>query len=107
MDGKQIDAEEMRKVAEVIRASLPKGLGFCLITFETGTSDTPSNYISNCEREDMIKHLRETAETLEKNREFNTPEPGSTLKCVDCELKLPDTFAIRSIGCPNCGGVLM
>ncbi|MNL60263.1 hypothetical protein D3C87_1840610 [compost metagenome] len=104
---KQIDAEQMRKLGNVIKNNLPTGLGFCVMTFETGNTDTPSNYLSNCEREDMIKHLKETAERLERNKDFSTPEPEKTLQCVECDLKLPDTFQIRSIGCPNCGGVLM
>ena len=29
-----------------------------------------SNYISNCKREDMIKCLRETADRIEKNKDY-------------------------------------
>jgi len=40
--------------------------GFTLLIFETNKSPTKGNYISNCEREDMIKGLRETADRLER-----------------------------------------
>lgn len=104
---KQIDGDQMRKLGDIINNNIPKGLGFCILTFETGESDVPSNYLSNCERSDMIKALRETAERLEKNSDFRTPEPKNKLTCIDCNMGFPDTFQIRSLGCPNCGGVLM
>lgn len=107
MKGLQIDGAQMRILATIVTNNLPKGLGFCLLTFETGDSDTPSNYISNCEREDMIKALRETADRLEKNSDFKTPEPCNKLTCIECSVTFPDTFQIRSLGCPSCGGVLM
>lgn len=104
---KQIDGQQMRKLGNIIKNNIPEGLGFCILTFETGDSEVPSNYLSNCEREDMVKALRETADRLERNSDFRTPEPTGNLTCIACAMQFPDTFQIRSLGCPNCGGVLM
>lgn len=105
---KQIDGEQMRKLGNIIKNNLPAGLGFCVMTFETGNTDTPSNYLSNCEREDMISHLKETVERIEKNKDFSTHELGKMISCIQCDLKLPDNLKNRSLGgCPSCGGILM
>ena len=50
-----------RRLAPQIAKQMPKGWGFSLITF---TMNTPPgqgkiSYISNCQREDMVKALRE------------------------------------------------
>lgn len=45
-------------------AGMPKG--FALIVFEFHEPGI-GNYISNADREDMIKALRETADRIEKN----------------------------------------
>lgn len=44
-------------------------MGFALIVFDF---DNPGigNYISNAERSDMIKSLRETADRLERNQDI-------------------------------------
>lgn len=49
-------------------------LGFAMIIFEFGDGNRMSSYISNAERNDMIKALRETVERLEAQRDFPTPE---------------------------------
>lgn len=68
-----VGAQQMRAMGEALREVLPKGLGFALLVFAT---DNPglANYISNCDREDMIKALRETADRLEKGQIIPTPE---------------------------------
>jgi hypothetical protein len=71
----QLDAEGMRDLGRKIAREIP-GLGFALITFEFHRDECISNYISNANREDMIKGLRETIQRLEKNQIFKTPEAG-------------------------------
>ena len=44
-------------------------MGFALLVFDFGAPGT-GNYISNANREDMIKSLRETADRLEKNQDI-------------------------------------
>ena len=41
------------------------GIGFALLLFEFGDAGTWSTYISNAQRDDMIKALRECANNLE------------------------------------------
>lgn len=57
-------AEILQAFAQTLEETFP-GYGFALIVFEF---DAPalSNYISNAQRPDMIKALRETANRLEK-----------------------------------------
>lgn len=45
------------------------GLGFAFLLFEFHTPGE-SNYISNAERRDMIKALRETADRLERSQDI-------------------------------------
>lgn len=45
-----------------------KGTGFCLLVFGFNAPGI-SNYVSNANRADMIKALRETADRLEKNQD--------------------------------------
>lgn len=59
----------MRETAKELEAKF-KGFGFCLLVFEFNRPGI-SNYISNTERKSMIESLRETADRLEKNQDFN------------------------------------
>lgn len=62
----------MNKVAGMIKEKF-EGYGFCLIIFKFHEPGT-SNYISNAERPTMIQALRETADRLEKNQDYNRKE---------------------------------
>jgi hypothetical protein len=69
---KQIGGAEMRRLAKKIQKEIP-GLGFALLVFEFNDSGM-SNYISNAERQDMIKALEETVFRLKDEQDFPTPE---------------------------------
>jgi hypothetical protein len=69
---KQIGGHEMRVLGSMIEDQIP-GLGFALIVFPFG-DERMSNYISNAQREDMIKALEETVIRFKKQQEFPTPE---------------------------------
>lgn len=69
---KQIGGEQMRNLANLIQPQI-NGLGFALLVFPFNEPGM-SNYISNAERKDMIKALREAADRFEKNQDFKTPE---------------------------------
>jgi len=68
MDEKEAAVQELgRALNELITDIYGKQMGFALIIFEfykPGIGD----FISNAEREDMIKALRECAERLEKKQ---------------------------------------
>lgn len=70
--GKQIGGQEMRNLANKIKKEIP-GLAFAVFVFEFN-KPAMSNYISNAQREDMIKALKETIHRLENNQDFSTPE---------------------------------
>jgi len=68
----QIGAIAMRKLGDVIKKTIP-GLGFAIIVFEFNKPGL-ANYISNANREDMIKSLEETIARLKGGEILKTPE---------------------------------
>ncbi len=68
-----MSAIAMQKMAEKVKAMLPKDFGFAILVFPLCNPGI-SNYISNSRREDMIKALRETADRLENKEDFKIPE---------------------------------
>lgn len=63
----------MIQIGDFIKKRLPKNFGYAVIVFPFYSGGV-SNYISNAQRSDMIKALRETADRLEQKQEFETPE---------------------------------
>lgn len=68
----QIGGAEMRQLAKKISKEIP-GLGFALLIFEFNKPGM-SNYISNAQREDMIKAMEETLKRWKAGTDFPTPE---------------------------------
>lgn len=60
--------DAMNALAQAITELFPS-YGFAFLLFEFHSPGT-SNYISNAERADMIKALRETADRLESNQDI-------------------------------------
>lgn len=60
-------------MAEAVQKLLPKDFGFTILVFPYFNKGV-ANYISSAQREDMIKHLRDTANRLEQCQDFETPE---------------------------------
>lgn len=67
-----MSAQLMRKALKKVTELIP---GYC-ITLLVWEFNKPglANYVSNGDRSGMIKALRETADRLEKNQTFDTPE---------------------------------
>lgn len=63
----------MQKMAKEAAKMLPKDFGFTILVFPFNNPGV-SNYISNANRSDMIKAMREAADRLEKKQDFDTPE---------------------------------
>lgn len=58
-----------RRVDLILRKNYPGDKrGFCVIVFNFNNPGI-SHYVSNADREDMIKALRETADRLEKRQD--------------------------------------
>ncbi len=68
-----MSAKAMQKMAKKVEKMLPKDFGFTLLVYPFSKPGT-SNYISNGNRKDVIKAMRETADRLEKKQDFPTPE---------------------------------
>lgn len=61
---------KMQEMANKVLALLPKGFGFIILVFPFYKKNGVSNYISNANRSDMIKALREAADKLENKQDF-------------------------------------
>jgi hypothetical protein len=71
---KRIEASA-RGIADVLGRNLPPGWGFGLMFFEFKGPE--STWISNCNRQDMVKALRELADRLELDRAGGPVAPFS------------------------------
>ncbi len=61
--------ETAQHIGRMIGNAMPPGWGFALVTFTFGEGGYVS-YISNAEREDMVRALRECADKLESRKDF-------------------------------------
>lgn len=68
-----VGAQKMRALAKFLKKKLPKGWGFVLLVYPFNSGGV-ANYISDGQRKDIILYLRETANILEANEDFQTPE---------------------------------
>jgi len=57
-----------RSVGKVIGDSLPPGVGFALLMFDFGEGGQMT-YVSNAQRDDMVRALRECADTVEDHKD--------------------------------------
>jgi len=67
-----LDALQMKSALMALNEEFP-GNGFIILNFPFGDVSGMANYVSNANREDCIKFLRETADRLEKRKDFPTP----------------------------------
>ena len=65
--GTPLEHAEMhcRKIGRQLGDQMPSGWGFALLLFSFN-EPTETTYISNCERESMVKALRELCDKLER-----------------------------------------
>lgn len=63
----------MCKIIKKAKALLPNGWGVTVLVYPLGSPGI-ANYISDAQRSDMIKQLREVADRLESKQDFTTPE---------------------------------
>lgn len=60
MDRDEQAKMEMQKIAKMIQKELPEGMGFCLLAFDFGNDPLRRlNYVSNGNRQDIVKVMRE------------------------------------------------
>jgi hypothetical protein len=59
---------KMQGIAGTVQKMVPQGWGFAVLCFSFGENGF-MNYVSNAERQDMIKALRECADQIENNRD--------------------------------------
>ena len=57
----------MQRIAKAVEPMVPKGFGFAVLVFSFGEKGF-MNWVSNAQRQDMVKALRECADKLETDR---------------------------------------
>lgn len=67
--------QKMQSLARVIAGSIPQGCGFALLVF--AFEGPEASYVSNANRSDMIRALRECADRLEARQDHETMPGGS------------------------------
>lgn len=64
--------EIMREAARAAQAKLPEGVGFSLFVWNNGTPAV-ANYISNCDRRDVVEAVSCFVERNNEGRIVDTP----------------------------------
>lgn len=54
-----ITPQAMQAMGDLLKSVLPDGVGFSLIIFDVNREQTHFRYVSNGQRQDMLKSLRE------------------------------------------------
>lgn len=76
VDLSQIE-ERCRDIGRLLASALPPGVGFTLILFDFGEGEKRHlTYLSNAQRPDMIKTLREMLEKLEADERTKGQRPS-------------------------------
>jgi hypothetical protein len=101
MDRDEEAKNMMQEIAKNIESKLPEGMGFCLLAFDFG--DKPLrrlNYVSNAEREDIVKTMKEWIAKTEGN--FGKHVDNSKPEWLDFENLLKQNFGFnQKIWCLN------
>lgn len=63
-----------REVGRLIGSAVPEGYGFAVLVFSFGPGGA-TTYVSNADRADMIRALRECADRLEARKDTPAGEP--------------------------------
>lgn len=65
---------KLQNIAQNIDKELPEGFGFALLTFKFNTKPDTSElmYVSNADRQDIVKAMKEWIEKNENNFENDT-----------------------------------
>lgn len=70
MNRKEIEEKvklKMQKIASMIKSEIPNEFGFILLTFEHDKGDGSMIYVSDSNREDVIKAMEEFIEKTKNN----------------------------------------
>lgn len=68
MNNKEIEEKvkgKMQDIAKMVKSQLPDSFGFILLTFEHNTNKGDMIYVSDSNREDVIKAMKEFIEKTE------------------------------------------
>lgn len=64
----ELTKSKLNIIAKKVDEELPEGYGFCVLTFNFGESENSEMmYVSNANRQDIIKAMKEWIEKTENN----------------------------------------
>ena len=73
----EIAKRKMQIIAQKVKEELPNGFGFVVLAFEFGDSnDREMLYVSNANREDVVKAMEEFAQKTKSNYGNDTGKYG-------------------------------
>lgn len=94
MDREEQAKNRMQKIAKDISSQLPEGMGFVLLAFEFGNSPNRRlNYVSNGNREDIVKVMREWISKTEGH--FGEHVPSQRTEWLDFETLLKQDWNVN------------
>lgn len=65
-----MDKENLNLLANMVDNALPDNMGFCLMVFPFGSEGGRLQYISNGNREDVVKALKEWIAAVDTDEKF-------------------------------------
>ena len=65
-----MDKENLNLLANMVNNALPDNMGFCLMVFPFGSKKGCLQYISNGDREGVVKILKEWIATVDTDKKF-------------------------------------
>lgn len=98
MDRDEQAKNKMQKIAKEISRELPRGMGFVLLTFDFGDSlSRRLNYVSNGNREDIVKVMKEWISKTENHFGEHIPNDNHWMDFTDL---MKQNFSVnQSIWC--------
>lgn len=72
----QLVKEKMQKIGGMVELQLPKRFGYILLSYKHEADGGMMLYVSNSQRDDVVKAMKEFIEATENNYGNDTPKEG-------------------------------
>jgi len=101
MDRNEQAKNKMQEIAKSISNQLPEGMGFALLTFEFGNKPNRRlNYVSNGNREDIVRAMKEWIDKTEEH--FGEHVPSEKVKWLDFKNLMEQDWDVnQKVWCVN------
>ncbi len=101
MDRDEKAKNKMQQIAKDIKSQLPEGMGFALLAFDFGNKpDRRVNYVSNANREDIVKVMKEWIQKTENH--FGEDIPQKEAEWLDFKTLIKQNWNVnQKVWCLN------